>query len=123
MNKGAVWPVTGCGVVIDKTREPRPALMRSAQAKWQRAFPGEDSQLSLMRQWLRSLLPECPALEDVLTVADEFAANAVCHTCTGLGGWFAVEITWAPELVRVAVADLGGPSVPALRADPEGVHA
>jgi serine/threonine-protein kinase RsbW len=122
MNKGAVWPVTGCGVVIDRTREPRPGLVRPTQATWQRAFPGEDSQLSLMRRWLRSILPECPALEDVLTVADEFAANAVCHTRTGRGGWFSVEITWAPELVRVAVADLGGMSVPALRDDPEGVH-
>jgi anti-sigma regulatory factor (Ser/Thr protein kinase) len=75
-----------------------------------------------MRQWLRSLLPDCAALEDVLTVASELAANAVCHTRTGRGGWFAVEITWVPELVRVAVADLGGISIPALREDPDGVH-
>ena len=122
MDNGAARPATRCGVVTDRASEPHPALAPPTDVTWRRAFPGKSSHLSLMRRWLTSVLPACPALDDVLTVANELATNAICHTLTGHGGWFAVEVTWTPEQVRVAVADLGGTSVPALRDDPDGVH-
>jgi hypothetical protein len=78
-----------------------------------RLFPGEACQVSQMRQWLKSLLPDCPARDDVVYVACELATNAVQHTLSGQGGWFRVEvIVRARQLIRVAVADCGGPSTP-----------
>jgi serine/threonine-protein kinase RsbW len=63
-----------------------------------------------MRRWLASLLPECPAREDVVCVATELGTNAVRHTASGRGAWFAVEVTWHRSVVRVAVADGGAPA-------------
>lgn len=79
---------------------------------WLRLFPGEASQLNLVRRWLRSLLPECPARDDVLVVTTELSTNALQHTASGLGNWFAVAITWDQETIRVAVADCGAPGTP-----------
>ena len=121
MDKGTARPATGRGVVTYKTSDPHPALAPEP-VKWRRTFPGHPLQLSLMRRWLKLLLPDCAALDDVLAVANELATNAVCHTLSGQGGWFAVEVARAPELVRVAVADQGGPSVPALSDGPDGEH-
>lgn len=123
MNKGTARPASrGGSAVIDRAGEPHPGLAQPTEVKWQRTFPGESAQLELMRRWLASLLPDSPALEDVLTVANELATNALQHTLSGQGGWFAVQVTWAPELVRVSVADQGGQSVPALVDDPQGEH-
>ena len=73
--------------------------------RWRRVFPGEGSQLGVLRRWLASLLPQCPARDDVTLVASELGTNAIVHTASGRGGWFAVEITWHRAVVRVAVAD------------------
>lgn len=83
-----------------------------ADLQWRRVFPGEESQLGLLRRWLASLLPPCPARDDLLAVANELASNAICHTASGRGGYFAVEITWSRPVVRVTVADGGGPAEP-----------
>ena len=80
--------------------------------RWRRVFPGEGSQLGVLRRWLASLLPECPERDDVTCVATELGTNAVRHTASGRGGWFAAEITWHRVVVRVAVADCGAPSGP-----------
>ena len=80
--------------------------------RWRRVFPGRERELATLRRWLSSLLPECPARDDVLTVANELASNAIQHTLSGQGAWFAVEVTWHPAVVQVAVADCGGPSEP-----------
>jgi hypothetical protein len=74
----------------------------------------------MLRRWLASLLPDCPARDDLLTVASEYGANAVVHTASGRGGWFAVEITWYGPVVRVAVADGGAPAGPRIIDDPMG---
>ena len=73
--------------------------------RWRRVFPGEGRQLAALRQWLASLLPECPARDDVICVATELGTNAVQHTASGGGGWFAVEVSWHGPAVRGAVAD------------------
>ena len=90
----------------------------SPDLRWRRVFPGEEHQLRVLRRWLASLLPECPARDDVTCVASELGANAIRHTASGRGGWFAAEITWYGTMVRVAVADAGAPSGPRLLDDP-----
>ena len=93
-----------------------------AGARWRRVFPGDQPQLSALRRWLHSLLPDCAARDDVLSVATELGTNAVLHTATGQGGWFAVEITWYGPVVRVAVADCGGAGEPRLVSAPDAEH-
>ena len=90
---------------------PPPPVLR-----WRRVFPGQEAELRRVRYWLAELLPGGPAREDVVTVAIELAANAVRHTASGHGGFFAVELTWQmrPVTVRVAVADGGARTVPHL---------
>jgi serine/threonine-protein kinase RsbW len=85
-----------------------------------RVFPGKADQLRLVRQWVRDLLPPCEVLDDVLLVVSELGANAVCHTASGQGGQFVIEIAWAAETVRVAVADEGGPLEPRIIEAPHG---
>jgi anti-sigma regulatory factor (Ser/Thr protein kinase) len=89
--------------------------------RWRRVFPGHQQELSQLRRWLSSLLPECPARDDVLSVATELGSNALEHTASGRdGGWFAVEVTWHQATVQVAVADCGGPVEPKVISDPGG---
>jgi len=40
-------------------------------------FPGEERQLAVLRRWLATLLPACPARDDVILVATELASNAI----------------------------------------------
>jgi len=58
----------------------------------------------------------------VISVATELASNALRHTASGRGGWFAVEITWYRSVVRVAVADGGGPAGPRVIDDAAAEH-
>lgn len=76
----------------------------------------------MLRRWLASLLPECPARDDVAVVATELGSNAIRHSASGRGGWFAVEITWHGPVLRLAVADCGGPAEPQVIDDPAGEH-
>lgn len=86
--------------------------------RWRRVLPGEERQLRILRRWLASLLPAGSALDDLTIVATELATNAIRHTVSGRGGWFAVEITWLETAVRVAVADGGAPGEPRVVEDP-----
>ncbi len=86
--------------------------MLSGPPTCRRAFPGESCQLRAVRQWVASLLPDCPARDDVICVATELAANAVLHTASGRGGHFEVGIAWLDSAVRVTVADSGSPEGP-----------
>jgi hypothetical protein len=88
---------------------------------WRRVFPGRKRDLSELRRWLYSLLCDCPARDDVLSVATELASNAIQHTCSGHeGGWFSVEIKRHQSVVQVAVADCGGSTEPQVIDDPDG---
>ena len=86
--------------------------------RWRKVFRGEERQLGTMRRWLASLLPAVPARDDVILVATELASNAICHTASGRGGRFTVEITWWQSVVRVGVTDCGGPEQPQVVDDP-----
>ena len=99
-----------------------PAAAPGPGARWRRVFPGDQPQLAVLRRWLNSLLPDCDARGDVVCVATELGTNAVLHTATGRGGWFAVEITWYGSVVRVAVADCGGPGEPHVLDYADGEH-
>ena len=90
--------------------------------RWRRVFPGDGRELSVLRRWLESLLPDCPARGDVASAATELGANAIRHTASGHGGSFTVEIIWHQQAVRVAVADGGGPSEPSVIDDPAAEH-
>jgi hypothetical protein len=65
-----------------------------------------------VRRWEASLLPDCPARDDVICVATELAANAVLHTASGRGGHFDVGIWRLDSAVRVTVSDRGSPQGP-----------
>ena len=89
--------------------------------RWRRVFPGHGRELAEMRRWLSSMLPDCPARSDVLSVASELGSNAIEHTASGQeGGWFAVEVAWWPSMVELSVADGGGAGEPRMIDDPGG---
>jgi anti-sigma regulatory factor (Ser/Thr protein kinase) len=100
----------------------RPATAPASELKWRKVFPGEEQQISALRRWLTGLLPECPARDDVVTVAVELATNAVKFTASGQGGSLGVEIAWSGSIVRVGVADDGAPDGPHLIEDPLSEH-
>lgn len=104
----------------------QPTTVRAAEGvnvlRWRKVLRGDERQLAVLRRWLESMLPRCPPRDDVLSVANELASNALRHTASGRGGWFAVEITRYPTVVRVAVADQGGPAQPHVIEDPEAEH-
>jgi serine/threonine-protein kinase RsbW len=96
-------------------------LSAAAMPHWQRVFPGSGRELSRLRRWLSSLLPDCPERDEVLSVATELAANALEHTASGApGGTFAVEVTWHQPVMLVAVADGGSPGEPRVIEDLDG---
>jgi serine/threonine-protein kinase RsbW len=86
--------------------------------RWRRVLPGEERQLGELRRWLESLLPQSPARDSVAAVATELGCNAIRHTASGRGGWFAVEVTCYEPVVRVTVADSGAPTGPRMVDDP-----
>jgi hypothetical protein len=99
-----------------------PAVAAANGLRWRQVFQGEERQLGALRRWLASLLPECPARNDVISVATELGSNALRHTESGRGGLFAVEVTWYESIVRVAVADGGSPAEPHVIKDPAAEH-
>lgn len=87
---------------------------------WTRAFPGERVRVGEVRRWIAARLPPCEPLDDLLLLAAELCNNAINHTRSGcLGGWFAVQLTWARTFVRVVVTD-HGPATPGARFAPAG---
>jgi len=85
-----------------------------------RVFPGDAGELGVMRRWVMSMLPGCSARDDVVLIATELASNAICHTASGRGGWFAVEVRGYRAWLRVAVTDGGAPQEPRIISDPAG---
>lgn len=99
-----------------------PSVATVNESRWRRLFDGEERQLGVMRRWIKSLLPDCPARDDAISVATELASNALLHTASGNGGSFAVEIARDASVVLVSVADRGGPTEPHVIDDPDGEH-
>lgn len=76
---------------------------------WRR-YRGRADQAAVVRAWLAGELVGCPAVRDVVLMADELVCNAIQHSNTRKpGGVFRVLLQVLPgELVRVEVADAGG---------------
>ena len=94
--------------------------VRAPALRWRREFPGDNAQIGALRRWLESLLPPCPARDDLVSVAVELSTNAVRHTVSGNGGQFAIEVTWSVQMARVAVYDGGAPDGPRVIENPLG---
>src|SRR6266702_1214766 len=74
--------------------------------RWRREFPGHQRDLAEMRRWLSSLLPECPARDQVLSHATEPRSTALEHTPSEKhGGWFAAALTRPPQALLAAVSE------------------
>jgi serine/threonine-protein kinase RsbW len=93
-----------------RCQEQGPALRK--------VFAGEPRQVAEIRRWVAAVLPPYGAVADAQAVATELAANAIWHTASGRGGTFAVEIRPCRDVIRVAVADAGGPADPQVIDDP-----
>jgi hypothetical protein len=86
-----------------------PLHRRRVSLRWRQVFSGDERSLRDLRHWLASLLPACPACDDVISVANELASNAIRHTANAgvIGGqqgrvvW--AEITWDSPDAPVAV--------------------
>jgi Histidine kinase-like ATPase domain len=108
------------GIPDQGESQSRNLLAPSVGKRWRRVFPGEERQLILVRRWLESLLPDCPARDDVLCIATELGANAIRHTASGRGGRFVLEVILQEVAVRVAIEDSGAVGAPQVIDDPEG---
>jgi serine/threonine-protein kinase RsbW len=77
----------------------------------------------MVRADLHPLLHDCPAADDVILCASEFAANAAKRSNSRLpGGTFTVRIMISRgDFIRLEVHDNGGPWTPTI-ADTTGHH-
>ena len=83
--------------------------------RWRRVFLGREDQVGRVRRFVTELLAGYPERDDVALCASELATNAIRHTASGRGGFFAIELSWAGMTIGLAVADGGAPAGPVLR--------
>jgi len=112
-----------------KADDPALSLSRSGGTSgsappeaWWRLFPGRPDQLAGVRAFLASALADCPAVADVILMADELASNAVLHSNSREpGGTFGLRVLVRQrESVRIEVSDAGGKWARPDRADHAG---
>jgi anti-sigma regulatory factor (Ser/Thr protein kinase) len=88
----------------------RPAIGRERAA---RVFPGTPVSVERARAFVAAELAGCPARDTLVTCVSELCTNAICHTRSGDGGLFTVEVTRPRGGVAcVAVTDAGGAGEP-----------
>jgi hypothetical protein len=80
--------------------------------RWCKVFPGQEDQITEAASFVAQLLGSHPDGDGIARCAAELAANAIRHTATGQDGFFATEVTWTGQTVRVAVSDGGASTVP-----------
>ncbi len=103
--------------MTERARVPlRPATQGHPRACTQ-TYPGRADQVPKVRAFVARAAAGCPAVDEVVLMADEIAANAVLHSRSGEpGGWFTVRVeVGAGQWVGVQVDDEGGPQPPRLR--------
>jgi len=83
--------------------------------RWRRVFQGQEDQVGQARRFVAELLAGYPERDDVALCATELATNAIRHTASGRGGFFAIELSWAGMTICLAVADGGASAGPVLR--------
>lgn len=82
---------------------------------WRRTFPGHPEQAHAVREFVASLLPDRPDLDELLLAVTELVANALRHTKSGQDGSFTVDILHSADYAAVSVTDEGGPREPVAR--------
>ncbi|MCW2905470.1 MAG: putative signal transduction histidine kinase [Actinomycetia bacterium] len=80
--------------------------------RWCKVFPGQEDQIPEVATFVTQLLGSHPDRDPIASCAAELAANAIRHTASGQDGFFATEVTWTGQTVRVAVSDGGADTVP-----------
>ena len=85
--------------------------------RWCKVFPGQEDQITEAASFVAQLLGSHPDRDGIARCAAELAANAVRHTASGRDGFFATEVTWTGQTVRVAVSDGGAGTVPVTARD------
>jgi len=81
---------------------------RPPAASYQQDFPGRADQLSQLRREIAAYLGSCPAVADMVLIADELAANAIVHS-RSRGSTFTIRCQVSARTARIEVEDLGGP--------------
>jgi len=71
-------------------------------------FCGRAEEAARVRREIAAYLAGCPAVEDMVLIASELAANATVHT-RSRGGSFWVRCLLSAGTARIEVEDLGGP--------------
>ena len=71
-------------------------------------FPGRPEQVRKVRRAVAGCLAGCPARDDVVLIASELAANAICHSASE-DAYFTLRVEVLAGCARVEVEDLGGP--------------
>jgi len=85
--------------------------------RWCKVFPGQEDQITEAASFVAQLLGSHPDRDGIARCAAELAANAIRHTATGQDGFFATEVTWTGQTVRVAVSDGGASTGPVTAPD------
>jgi anti-sigma regulatory factor (Ser/Thr protein kinase) len=80
--------------------------------RWCKVFPGQEDQIPEVATFVAQLLGSHPDRDPIASCAAELAANAIRHTASGQDGFFATEVTWTGQTVRVAVSDDGADTAP-----------
>ncbi|MCP2335021.1 ATP-binding protein [Actinomadura rupiterrae] len=94
-------------------------LWSAEEMRWRRTFSGNADQVTAARRFARTLFAGAACAEVVEFAVAELAANTLRHTRSrDEGGWFGVELVY-DDPAYVAVTDIGGGGVPAVRQDLE----
>jgi anti-sigma regulatory factor (Ser/Thr protein kinase) len=89
---------------------------------FERAYPGTADQLSRVRADLAEIASDCPAIDGLLLLASELAANAILHSRSGcLGHSFTVRaVLYSGDYAWVEIVDEGGTWAAGARDDEHG---
>jgi anti-sigma regulatory factor (Ser/Thr protein kinase) len=82
-------------------------------------LPGVRRAVGCARSFVRNVVPDHPALDDMVTVVSETVANAIAHTASGReGGLVTVVVAIGAGAYRLEVADGGaGGGCPHVKAE------
>lgn len=95
-------------------RSSRSAPSPDTAPRFRQAFPGQADQVAAARRFVAGVLAGCPAGPDAILLTSELATNAVQHSASGRGGFFAVVVSHGLGRVRVTVTDGGSVTRPAV---------
>jgi hypothetical protein len=77
------------------------------ETEYQRTYPGRAEQVRHVRRDIAEQLGECPATDDMMLIASEFAANAILHS-RSRDGHFTIRVKLHGDHVRLECQDAGG---------------